>query len=168
MRLSIALLATMILRVASAQQPAGQPPCLLAGGVPVEQTLASCTELIEGGALAPDNLAAVYLTRGGIYFDKRDFDRAIADFDQAIALDPKSSRSYNARGRAYQGKLDYDRAVADFDDAIALDPAYAAPFNNRGNLYRSKGQLIQVTADQNQRVAVNVLSRIDPKHPPTE
>src|SRR5262249_14818455 len=102
-RLSIALLSTTILQVAiaNAQQSDAQAPCLAGRNAPVEQRLASCTEMIEAGHETPANLAAAYFNRGTIYLDKRDFDSAIVDFDQAITLDPKSSRSYNARGRAY-------------------------------------------------------------------
>jgi tetratricopeptide (TPR) repeat protein len=157
MRLGIGLLAISILTAASAiaQEPGTEPPCLAGGSVSVEEKLASCTAMIESGLDTPRNLAIAYASRGGIYLDKRDFERAIADFDQAIQLDPKSSRSYNARGRAYQGKLQHDRAIEDFDEAIALDPTYAAPLNNRGNAYRSKGQLDRAVEDYARAIEIN-------------
>ena len=41
------------------------------------------------------------------YASKGDYDRAIADYDQAIQLDPKNAFAYNNRGNAYceQGRL---------------------------------------------------------------
>jgi len=156
LRATLALLATTILQVgaANAQQPDAQLPCLAGGNVTVEQKLASCTAMIEAGQKTQD-LAAAYLNRGTIHLDQQDFDGAIVDFDQAIALDPKSSRSYNARGRAYQGKLQHDRAIEDFDQAIALDPTYAAPLNNRGNAYRGMGQLDRAIADYDRAIELN-------------
>jgi tetratricopeptide (TPR) repeat protein len=52
-------------------------------------------------------------------------DRAIADYTQAIQLDPKSGRAYYGRGLVYRKKGDTDRAIADFTQAIKLDPKSA-------------------------------------------
>ena len=59
--------------------------------------------------------------------DKGDLDQAIADYTQAIALDPKYAVAYNNRGIAYCDKGDLDQAIADYTQAIALDPKYAVP-----------------------------------------
>ena len=63
-----------------------------------------------------------FSNRGNAYFDKHDYDRAIADLNQAIKLNPNSVRAYYDRGIAYGAKGDPDHAIADFDDAIKLDP----------------------------------------------
>jgi tetratricopeptide (TPR) repeat protein len=127
--MGILLLAVMIVPIApvQAQQPDLLAQCLPGRDVSVEQKLASCSAMIEAGQETRQNLAVAHTNHGTIYLDKQDFDRAIADYDQAIKLDPKSARSFNDRGRAYDRKLQYDRAVADYDQAIALDPNYAAP-----------------------------------------
>jgi tetratricopeptide (TPR) repeat protein len=41
--------------------------------------------------------AQVYNTRGSAYFRKGDYDRALADYDQAIRLDPKYTDPVNNR-----------------------------------------------------------------------
>jgi Tfp pilus assembly protein PilF len=66
--------------------------------------------------------ARAYLKRGITYRGKGDNDRAIADFTQAIQLDPKSTQAYVNRGFAYDDKGDDDRAIADYSQAIQLDP----------------------------------------------
>ena len=55
-------------------------------------------------------------------YDRGDYDQAIADYSQAIQLNPKDSLAYSARGRAYEAKCDNDMAIADEDQAIQLDP----------------------------------------------
>ena len=72
------------------------------------------------------------------YGDKGENDRAIADYNEAIRLDPKYAAAYNNRGNAYRDKGDTDRAIADFNEAIRLDPKLAHAYNNRGNAYVTK------------------------------
>lgn len=56
-----------------------------------------------------------------MYREKGDYDRAIADFDEAIRLDPKYAHAYENRAKAYASKGDYDRANTDRNEAIRLD-----------------------------------------------
>jgi len=63
----------------------------------------------------------------------------IADYSEAIRLDPKNAVAYGNRGMAYYGNSDLDRAIADFDEAIRLDPKDATAYNNRGAARLGKG-----------------------------
>ena len=83
-----------------------------------------------------------YNNRGIAYGSKGDYDRAIADYNEAIRLDPKITPSPTTTAAlAYNGKGDYDRAIADYNEAIRLDPKYAAAYNNRGNRLQQQGRL---------------------------
>ena len=70
--------------------------------------------------------------RGFAYANKKDYDRAIKDYDEAIRLDPKFVLAYNNRGNAYSEKNEFDRAIKEFDEAIRLDPKHIYAYNNRG------------------------------------
>ncbi len=59
------------------------------------------------------------------YNAKGDNDHAMADYTEAIRLDPKLANAYDNRGRAYRAKGENDRAVRDFKEAIRLDPKLA-------------------------------------------
>ena len=49
-------------------------------------------------------------------------DRAMADADAAIRLDPNLASGYNSRAITWEMKGDFDRAIADYDQAIRFNP----------------------------------------------
>jgi tetratricopeptide (TPR) repeat protein len=61
-----------------------------------------------------DRSALAFHNRGVAYGLKGDYDRAITDFDDAIALDSNLTGAFANRGHAYAAKKDYDRAIADY------------------------------------------------------
>ena len=88
------------------------------------------------------------LVRSGIeHHNKGDYDRAIADYSEAIRLDPKYAFAHYSRGNAYYAKGDYDRAIANYSEAIKFDPKFADAYLNRGYAYRVKGDNDRATAD---------------------
>src|SRR5262249_24588989 len=82
--------------------------------------LACCCLLSTGLAQARD---ACYYERRGEQWDAfGDWDMAIANYSQAIALDSCYEAAYNNRGFDWYKKKDYDRALADYNRALALCP----------------------------------------------
>ena len=71
---------------------------------------------------------------------KGDRDRSLADYEEAIRLDPKDAVAYYKRGLAHYEMKKYDRAVADYGEAIRLDPNYALAYTNRGHAYARQGR----------------------------
>jgi tetratricopeptide (TPR) repeat protein len=123
-----------------------------------DEKIAGCTSEIDSGRWHGADLAWAYVNRGIAYHDKDDYDRAVADYTQAIKLDPKDAFAYNDRGNAYRDNGDNDRAIADFNQAIQLDPKYAFAYNGRGFAYRNKGDNDRAIADFNQAI------QLDPKY----
>ena len=62
---------------------------------------------------------------------KGDFEGAIADYSEAIRLQPEHSELWNSRGLAKLAKGDIAGAIADFDEAIRLQPEYGKAIRNR-------------------------------------
>ena len=89
----------------------------------------------------------VYIYRGSAYVQLKDYDRAIADYNQAIKLDPNFTDAYNNRGLAYDDKKDYDRAIADYNQALKLDPSLAIAYYNRGLAYKNQGNKDKAVGD---------------------
>src|SRR6266446_6395984 len=61
-----------------------------------------------------------------------DLDGALADYDRAIALDPRLDSAYNNRANINLQKGDYDAAISDFTSSLQLGPEFAMAYNNRG------------------------------------
>jgi tetratricopeptide (TPR) repeat protein len=64
-----------------------------------------------------------YMNRGVLYYGGRhEFDKAIADLDEAIRLDPRNGRAFSNRGWVLGQQGQYQRSIADLDIAIKLTP----------------------------------------------
>ncbi len=99
--------------------------------------------------------AEVYLEHGLSYAATGDYDRAIADYDQAIRLDPQLAAAYYNRAAAYQDKGDMDRAIADYSEAITLDPGLVEAYYNRGVVYGGAGEHERAIVDFDRVIAFN-------------
>ena len=93
--------------------------------------------------------------RGNIYRDKGDLDRALAEYSEAIRLDPKMAIAYNGRGNTHRDKGEADKALADYSDAIRLDPKMAHAYNGRGNVYSDRGERDRALAEYNEAIQLN-------------
>jgi tetratricopeptide (TPR) repeat protein len=109
--------------------------------------IAACDRVIASGDIGARGRAVAYSYRGRAWLKIREYDRAIADFDASIRLDPASAWTFNNRGSAWYFKGDPDRAIADFDEAIQRDPAYALAYHNRGEVRKDKGDFNGAIAD---------------------
>ena len=102
--------------------------------------------------------ANAFLRRGFLHETRNEIDSAIADYNEAIALEPKHAVGYNDRGNAWCAKHDFDKAIADFDKAIALQPKDPLAYNNRGDVWLDKKDYDKAIADFDKAI------KLDPKH----
>jgi tetratricopeptide (TPR) repeat protein len=102
--------------------------------------------------------AMYYSNRGDSYLKNGNYDQAIAEYTQAIELDPSLSSLYYNRGVAYANKADYDNAISDFSQVIKLNPKDGEAYFERGYNYSMKGDLELAIADYTQVI------QLDPKN----
>jgi tetratricopeptide (TPR) repeat protein len=121
----------------------------------LDRTIAGCSRVLNDRGESQGYRAIAYNNRGFVWHDKGDLDRAIADYNEAIRLDPKQANAYRNRGNAWREKGDLDRAIADLNEAIRLDPKYANAYVNRGNVWHDKGDLDRAIADYNEATGLN-------------
>ena len=60
---------------------------------------------------------------------------AMAAYNQAVRLDPKSARVYNLRGDAYRRVGRYLQAIQDYNKAVRLAPELAESYAGRAFAY---------------------------------
>jgi tetratricopeptide (TPR) repeat protein len=88
-----------------------------------------------------------YAQRGSVLRQMRNFDDALAAFNRAAEVNPKSPWPPVGRGEVLLDKKDYDRAIAEFDSAIRLNPTYDIAYADRAYAYFRKGDLDQALND---------------------
>ena len=89
--------------------------------------------------LDPPTVAWAHNNLGILYGKAGMYDRSIAEFNIAIAIDPNNPITFNNRGFAYASKGQDRKAIEDFSQAIILDPNYASVYFQRGDAYLRAG-----------------------------
>ncbi len=91
-------------------------------------------------SIGPVTNVAALIERGTKYNLNSDYDRAIADFNEAIRLDPNSAAAFYGRAAVYYNMGDYDRAIQDYDQVLRIDPRYNMAPMFRALTYEKKNQ----------------------------
>jgi len=98
--------------------------------------------------------ADAYNNRGNAHEKLDENDKALADYDIAIDLNPVEY-VYTNRGILYDKLKENDKALEDYNKAITLNPKYAAAYNNRGRVYQKLKENDKALADYNRAVELN-------------
>ena len=80
------------------------------------------------------------LLLGQAFANRNMFEEAIAEFEEAVALDPNGCQFFKELGKAYLAVERFDDAVAAFSQAITIAPEYADFHNYLGSAYLSRQQ----------------------------
>ena len=86
------------------------------------------------------------ITRGNKYGGAGKFTEALADFEKALTIDPKSSWAYSGRGAARLARNDLAGARADYEKAISLEDRNALAHFGLGGLAAREGRLTDAVA----------------------
>ena len=119
-----------------AKDPQADPAaCLAAASASdADKIIEICGALIDNEKAARADRIKALFARAGAYDRKGMIDRAIADYDTMLRLDPTQADIFNIRGEQWRRKGDRPKALADFGAAIKLNPEHTAAKANHKEL----------------------------------
>lgn len=147
--------AAFVVLVAAGAQAAPQDDymrCVLGANGKPDMLIATCSRVVHAKNIKPEARAAAYLARGNVYRRAQQYQRALADYNESLKLDPDSAPALTSRGNAWRGMDNLDKAIADHTAAVAIDPNYAEAFSNRGNCWADKGEYSRAIADYDRAI----------------
>ena len=78
------------------------------------------TPAVKTMVINPGVTAESYFNSGNNYLNLKEYKKAIADYTQAIQLNPHDADFYYNRGLAYYKLKEYEKAEADYNQATQL------------------------------------------------
>jgi len=133
--------AAVWLSLSNRQQPPSPPPAPHIAASPV------IAPVDRRAAIEDGDIEALH--------QRSDKDRALADYEAAIRIDPNNPALLRDRGILWRRYGDLDRALVDFDRAIRMGFSDAATYNERGLVWYKKNSLDRAIADFNQALKIN-------------
>jgi tetratricopeptide (TPR) repeat protein len=101
----------------------------------------------EGGS------AKFFYDRAFRYQVKHDYDKAIADYTEAIRIEPSNAKYFSGRASCHESKNDHNKAIADATEAIRIEPS-ADNFHERAVFYFRKKDYDKAIADATEAIRI--------------
>jgi len=106
-----------------------------------EQSLARAFELAQKAISLDDSNAAAYCVLANVYAMKKQYDKAIAECERAVSLDPNSAENIMRSGMVLNWAGRAEEAIPYLQSAIRLNPLPPAIYLIQlANSYRDSGQ----------------------------
>lgn len=139
--------------IAAATLTRAERRSLLAPGLTLAVLLGACVAVAQ--PTQAQTTAADFINRGIERDQKGEYDRAIADFTQAIRLDPDNAVAYSNRGNVWNNEQEYDQAIVDCNKAIRLNPNYVLAYINRSCAWNGRNEYDRAIADCDQALKLD-------------
>lgn len=96
-----------------------------------------------------------YYNEGIEKLDRKDYQGAIEDFNQAIKIAPDHGEAHLKRGNSRYFLGNKQSVIEDYTRAIEINPNYAEAYSNRGDLCYELGDYQAAIKDYNQAIEIN-------------
>ena len=101
-----------------------------------------CTNALTEGTMTRQDRVSTLVNRGILYMREGEFETAMADYNQALEMDPDNAEAFLNMGAAYIYEQDYAPAIEVLDRAIELEANHLwAAYYNRGIAHEQSGDL---------------------------
>lgn len=96
-----------------------------------------------------------YSVLGLAYKNTGQYDKALLNFNKAIALGPDYMYAYISRGLFFEELGRVDKAIDDYTGAIAADPFYAAAYFDRAIAFEKEGRFDKAIGDYDKAIVLD-------------
>jgi tetratricopeptide (TPR) repeat protein len=100
-----------------------------------EEALAEALRAVE----VDPNFAHAHSVLGSVYVEAKDYDKAVASYDESLRLDPNLANSYSGLGSLYFYLAKYDESIKAYNRTIELAPNLSSAHNGLANVYLMQG-----------------------------
>ena len=122
-----------------------------------EETIEKGIELAQKALAVDDSIAGAHVVLCYLYLDKREYDRAIAEGERAMAIDPGGSNALNSYANSLRAAGRPEEAIPFYQKAIRLTPVGSS------FLYRDFGGALRTAKRFDEAVsALNKAIRLAP------
>jgi predicted TPR repeat methyltransferase len=104
--------------------------------------------------MKPDN-AKTYYNLGIVFYEKKQFDDAITDFQKALRLNPEFAAAYSGLGNCFKEKGLLDEAVYFYQKALQAAPNRAETYYNLGIVLKEKGLFNEAISAYQKAIQLN-------------
>lgn len=118
----------------------------------IERAIAVNTQLINQH---PD-YAYAYYYRGNAYEKKREFQKAVTDYEIAIRLKPNFAQALTGLGYVYNIRGEINRAMLEYEKSIAADPLFPLAYRLRADVLNDRGEYHRAIADYDKSIKLEV------------
>jgi Flp pilus assembly protein TadD len=99
--------------------------------------------------------AILYTNRGNDYEFKGNLNKALANYAQALGIDPDLAGVHCDRGLVFADAGNFNRAIMEYNKALEINPNDIDAYNDRGLAYKNQRNFIQAIADYNKALEIN-------------
>ncbi|MEG4348354.1 tetratricopeptide repeat protein [Microcoleus sp. LAD1_D3] len=120
--------------------------CLLGIAARQQGKIAEAIDFYEKAIAQNRDFVEAHLNKANVLLDVREYQRAIASYEQVIKIQPHSALAYNNLGWAKQQLGERDAAILYYQTALQLDPNLHETAHNLGHLFKQKNHLSEAIA----------------------
>ena len=105
-----------------------------------------------------NNISIKYCEQGLKYYNQKDFQQAVKQYDLALKENPNFTDAYRLRAKAKEKLGDKDGAISDFHQLLLIQPNNTEVYNSLGDLYFKREDYFEAIQNYSQIILINANS----------
>lgn len=95
-----------------------------------------------------------FIVKGNGLVQKKEYKKALAEYEKAVKADPKSAKANLLLGMSYANTGDMEKAVRYTEASVKIEPSFAA-YNNLGLIWANRADFAKASAMYEKALALN-------------